>query len=124
MKLKDPKIIPVNYSFDATSLTDYEARFTLDVSGKVFDKVFNEAIKHTKHEKNIDTSLIEKFDVPEKFYGTMHLGIDRPYKDMKREVAEDGIIVNNSRVKKAVFERHNNVWTIIITTTGTYQKVN
>lgn len=125
MKLKDKKEkkIIIDYSIDCINLTDYVATYVIPADNAAIATVFQQAKAYFKHSgKTIDVNKVEKFIVPEKFYGTLHLAISKAYKDLSADVKKDGIILNNSRVISATYERVGEAWKIFIKTTGTYYR--
>jgi hypothetical protein len=115
----------IDWEFEATSDSDYKLVFEFTTTNELFNKMFDAAkpavIARTGALIVGNPVVFDAFEIPERFFGTIHTALLKQIKQAALEVRADGIVVLNSKVSASKFKRQEDRnWRITAEVTGQY----
>ena len=115
-----------DYEINCKNHVDYEIVFKLYTKNKFLENMFGKTLKTYKKKMNrpnlkVDVEKVRKFDIPQKFYILLENATSKTFKDIKKDIGKDKIIIISGKVRHANFSRdEKDDWIITITMGGHY----
>lgn len=109
----------VKYTFVTQPPDTYKLTFELETDNTFFQKVFNTSIGKLGYKLEEQK---ENFTILPRYNAVLHTAFKIQIRQVKKEVAQDGIIMQTSYVVKAVFIKKKDRWLIKIEVGGLYAR--
>lgn len=103
-----------------TTFYSFGCNLFLGVSHRLFKLIFEKSVTELKkkNKKAPEEIITDKFYVPQKYYKVIKTAVQKPFKDVIKQVGLQGIGVFEWDVYGAVFEKEQGVWIITVVVKG------